>query len=266
VNEYPAPPRRYRQASVAGRWFGIASWQLTLGLALLALGFLVAAQLQSETPRTSYTSQERQPLVTTALGLQAQQDQLKGRILDLRAQIQALEGRSQGSQAVVQQLNGQLQAARIAGGLTGLRGTGLVVMLADSTNAIPAGANDSDYRVSAADIRTVVQELWLAGAEAVAVNGERIIGSTAILDIGGTVLVNSAYLAPPFQVSAIGPPDLYTELSVTPEFTAFVQARAQTFGIGISFAQPAEVSVPAFAGSLNLRYARPEVPGPSSAP
>jgi len=248
------------------RWLGVASWQVTLGLALLVLGFLIAAQLQSETPRASYTSQERQPLVRTAISLQDEQEALKQRILDLRGQIQALEQRSQGNQVVVEGLNRQLQTARIAGGFIGLRGTGLVIQLEDSTDAIPPGANDTDYRVSGRDIRTVVQELWLAGAEAVAVNGERVSVSTAIIDIGGSVLVNSAYLAPPYQVSAIGAPSLYADLSAAPAFAAFVRARSEAFGIKIAFAQPAEVTVPAFAGSLNLRYARPDTGAPSGAP
>jgi uncharacterized protein YlxW (UPF0749 family) len=250
----------------ATRWPGVASWQVTLGVALLVLGFLIAAQLQSETPRTSYTSQERQPLVRTALDLQAQQEALKARILDLRAQIQTLEQRGQGNEAVVAGLNNQLRTARVAGGFIALRGTGLVIQLEDSANAIPPGANETDYRVSGRDIRTVVQELWLAGAEAVAVNGERVTVSTAIIDIGGSVLVNSAYLAPPYQVIAIGSPSMYGDLSAAPAFAAFVRARSEAFGIKIAFAQPAEVTVPAFAGSLNLRYAKPETPGPSAAP
>jgi uncharacterized protein YlxW (UPF0749 family) len=248
------------------RWLGIASWQVTLGLALLVLGFLIAAQLQSETPRTTYTSQERQPLVRTALGLQGQQDALKQRILDLRSQIQALEQRGQGNQVVVGELNDQLRTARIAGGFIALRGTGLVIQLEDSTDTVSQDANESDYRVSGRDVRTVVQELWLAGAEAIAVNGERVTVSTAIIDIGGSVLVNSAYLAPPYQLSAIGAPNLYADLSAAPAFANFVRARSGTFGIKISFAQPAEVTVPAFVGSLNLRYARPEAPGPSETP
>lgn len=249
-----------------GRWLGFATWQVTLGAALLALGFLIAAQLQSEAPRTSYTSQERQPLVQTALGLQAQQDALKQRILDLRGQIQQLEGQSAGNADAVRQLNAALEQARIAAGLIGMHGSGLVIQLEDSTDAVPPGANGTDYRVNADDVRTVVRELWLAGAEAVAVNGERVTGSTAILDIGGSVLVNSAYLAPPYQVSAIGRPDLYQTMSSAPSFVGFVRARAEAFGIKISFAQPADVTVPAFAGSLNLRYARPEIPPPSAVP
>jgi uncharacterized protein YlxW (UPF0749 family) len=244
----------------------LPSWQVTLGLALLVLGFLIAAQLQTEGPRTTYTSQERLPLVQTAIDLQAKQDGLKQQLLDLRAQIGGLEQQGQGNAVLVQTLNRQLKDARLAAGLTALKGSGLVIQLEDSTSPIPPGANDTDYRASAQDVRTVVEELWLAGAEAIAVDGERVTGSTAILDIGGSVLVNSAYLAPPYQVTAIGPKDLYTRVSKAPSFVDFVRARAETFGIRISFAQPPDVTVPAFAGSLILRYARPATPGPTGAP
>jgi uncharacterized protein YlxW (UPF0749 family) len=247
------------------RWSGVASWQVTLGLALLALGFLIAAQLNSQVPRTTYTSQERAPLVQTALGLQAQQDQLKQNLLDLRTEIQGVEDRGPGSDAAVRQVNDDLVKARVSAGLIALHGSGLVIQLEDSTDPVPPGANEADRRVTAADVRTVVEELWLAGAEAVAVNGERVTGSTAILDIGGSVLVNSAYLAPPYQVAAIGPAELYPTMSSAPSFVDFVQVRAGTSGIRISFAQPPDVVVPAYAGALNLRYGRPIAPAAPTA-
>ena len=251
--------------TLADRVRRIPSWQVTLGVALFALGFLIAAQLRSEAPRVRYTSQERPPLVETALGLQAQQEQLKDRILQLRSQIQDLEAREQGNAALVRQLNTDLDAARSAAGLIALQGTGVVFQLQDSTTQPPPGANNTDYLVSAADVRILVEELWLAGAEAIAVNGERVISASAILDIGGSVLVNSAYLAPPYQVSAIGPQDLYDQLSNAPGFRDFVRARAEAFGIAISYAVLPDVTVPAYAGTINLRYARPE-PSPSASP
>src|SRR5437660_5234990 len=170
----------------------IPSWQFTLCIALLALGFLVTAQLRSEAPRVRYTSQERPPLVETALGLQAQQEQLKDRILQLRAQIQALETKGQGNAALVRQLNTDLDAVRQAAGLISLQGTGVVFQLLDSTDQVPAGNNGTDYRVSANDVRVLVEELWLAGAEALSVNGQRLTGTSAILDLGSWLLVNYA--------------------------------------------------------------------------
>ena len=70
---------------------------------------------------------------------------------------------------------------------------------------MPPDGNEADYLVGAADLRTVVDQLWLAGAEAVAINDERITTSTAIIDIGGSVLVNAAYLAGPYQISGDRP-------------------------------------------------------------
>ena len=75
-------------------------------------------------------------------------------------------------------------------------------------------------------------------------NGERVTPTTAIIDVGSSILVNSAYLAPPYQVTAIGPKDLYSRLSGQAGFVDFVRARAERFGIRLSFAEPESVDMP----------------------
>jgi uncharacterized protein YlxW (UPF0749 family) len=252
--------------SIAGRVRAIPSWQVTLGVALLALGFLIAAQLAAEGPRVRYTSQERTPLVSTVLDLQAQQEALKKQILDGRAAISQLEAAGEGGAAVTKQLNDQLEAARIAAGLVALGGPGIVIQLSDSNLPIPADGNARDYMVSGQDVETVVGQLWLAGAQGIAVNGERVVVSTAIVDIGGSVLVNSAYVATPYQVTAIAAKGVLDRLTHQPGFVDFIRARAETFGIGVSYATPDSVNLPAYAGSVNLRYGRADAsPSPSPA-
>jgi len=235
----------------------IPSWQITLGAALLALGFLIAAQLGAEGPRVRYTTQERSPLLETATELQAQQDELKNRILVLREAIGGVEGQSTGSADLVRQLNAELQEARIAAGLIPLTGTGMVLQLDDAQAPVPPGESEADYLVGSRDIRSVVEELWIAGAEAIAINGERVTPTTAIIDIGSSLLVNSAYLAPPYQVAAIGPDDLYDRLSRSAGFIDFVRSRAEAYGVRLSFAEPESLDMPAFAGTVTLRYSRP---------
>lgn len=249
-----------------GRFGSIASWQITLGLALLALGFLIAAQLRTEAPRVRYASNERVALVETATDLQGRQDTLKQRLLDLRKEIQGLESQGQGSAALLKDLDGRLREARVAAGLTALQGPGLVLQLRDSGNAVPPAQNPTDYLVSARDLRTVVEELWLAGAEAVAVNGERVTVAGAIIDIGGSVLLNSAYLSPPYQISAIGPPDLFDQVNGSVGFRDFVRGRVEAFGLQVGFAELKDVTIPAYAGTINLRYARPTAPAASPGP
>jgi uncharacterized protein YlxW (UPF0749 family) len=244
----------------------IPSWQVALAGSLVALGFLIAAQVRSEAPRVRYTTQERAPLVESVVALQAQQEALKDRILDLRAAVTTAEQGAAGSGVLVSDLNAALRAARLAAGLVALEGPGIYLQLDDSQAPVPPDGSAADYRVGARDLRVVVEELWLAGAEAISVNGERLVPATAFVDIGGTLLVNSAYLAPPYQVAAIGPTDLYNVLVTSPGFVELVQARADRFGIRLSFAEPGRVTVPAYAGAVSLRYARPPASSPSPRP
>ena len=101
---------------------------------------------------------------------------------------------------------------------------------------MPQGSDGRDYLVSGQDVLAVVEELWLAGAEGVAVNGERVTAATAIVDIGGSVLVNSAYLAPPYQVSADRPGRHVRPADDLAGFVDFIRTRAETFGIGVDYA------------------------------
>lgn len=248
-------------SALVGRIRAIPSWQVTLSLALFALGFLIAAQLAAEGPRVRYASQERSSLVETVLTLQAQQEVLKSRILTLRHDIGELEAEGPASDALLKSLNADLEEARIAAGLIALEGPGLVFRIEDSGQ--PDGAADS--LVSAKDIRILVEELWLAGAAAVSINGERVTVSTAVLDIGGSVLVNSAYLAPPYEIAAIGAPGLYGRVQQSSSFADFVQGRVDAHGLRLSVAELDDVVVPAFAGTVGVEFGRPDV-SPSPAP
>jgi uncharacterized protein YlxW (UPF0749 family) len=245
-------------SALVARLRGLPSIQVALSLALLVLGFLIAAQVAGEKPRTQYSTQERAPLIQTALDLQAQQEGLKARILELRKRIGDLEAQDPGGAASLRQLYADLEDARLGAGLIAISGPGLAFRLEDGTPG--AGV---DALVSAQDVRFLVEQLWLAGAEGIEVNGERLSATSAVIDIGGSILVNSAYLAPPYQIRAVGPPDLYDRLQGSVAFVDFVQGRISRSGISLSVAEQASVDLHAYAGTVNLRYA---TPAPSGTP
>lgn len=238
---------------VVRRLRALPSVQLTFAVALLVLGFLIAAQIAAEGPRIRYSTEERSPLIETALGLQSQQEALKADILAVRQRIGVLEAQGPGSADSLRRLYAQLEEARIAAGLIALTGPGLAFQLEDSGQ----GGAGPDGLVTAHDVRVLVQELWLAGADGIAVNGERLVGSSAVIDIGGSMLINSAYVAPPYTVTAIGPPDLYARLRSSVAFVEFVQGRLERSGIRLAVAEPDSVDLPAFAGTVGLRFAQP---------
>ena len=242
--------------TVVAKLRGLPSVQVTLSIALLVLGFLIAAQIAAEGPRIRYSTEERSPLIETSLSLQNQQETLKDQILELRQRIGELEAADPGSADSLRRLYSQLENARLASGLIAVAGPGVAFRLEDGSPGV-------DALVTARDVRTLIEELWLAGAEGVAVNGERIVGASAVIDIGGSILVNSAYLAAPYTVTAVGPPDLYTRMKASVSFVQFVQGRIEPSGIGLSVAELESADLPAYAGTVNLRFAQP---APSGAP
>lgn len=243
-------------STVLARLRGLPSVQVTLAVALLVLGFLIAAQVSGEGPRIRYTSQERSPLIETALGLQSQQEALKAEIVELRRRVGELEAQDPGAAESLRRLYADLEAARLAAGLIPITGPGVAFRIEDGGPG--AGI---DARVTAQDVRVLIEELWLAGAEGIDVNGERIAGTSAVIDIGGSILVNSAYLAPPYTIRVIGPPDLYDRLRASVAFVEFVQGRIERAGISLTVATLDAVDLAAFAGTVNLRFAAPAPSG-----
>ncbi len=237
--------------TLLGRLRSLPSVQVTLALALLMLGFLIAAQIAAEGPRNRYSTEERSPLIETSLGLQTQQEALKAEIVRLRTHIGELEAQDPRAADSLRRLYADLENARLAAGLVAVSGHGLAFKLEDG------GLGGVDALVTARDVRILVNELWLAGAEGIAVNGERIVGSSAVLDIGGSVLANSAYLTGPYTIAAIGPSDLYNRLRSSVNFVGFVQGRVDQSGLRLSVAELDSVDLPAFAGTVTLRYATP---------
>jgi uncharacterized protein YlxW (UPF0749 family) len=74
--------------------------------------------------------------------------------------------------------------------------------------------------------------LWSAGAEAIAVNGQRLTAQSAIRSAAGAILVNYRPLRPPYRVEAIGPPGLAEEFAATPDAQELASV-SQQFGIGL---------------------------------
>ena len=114
---------------------------------------------------------------------------------------------------------------------------------------MPPDGSEADYLVGSRDVRTVVEELWLAGAEAIAINGERVTPTTAIIDIGvvdaGQLRLSRAAVPGhgdrpdrPLRAAERARPGSSTSSGPGP----------RRYGIRLSFAEPESVDMPAFAG------------------
>jgi len=152
----------------------------------------------------------------------------------------------------------QLDQARFLAGLTPVEGPGVVVTLNDSKKPHPKGLPPGmtpPNLIHDTDINQVVNELKAAGAEAIAVNDQRLVTTSAIRTAGPTIFVNNTPQAPPYVIKAIGNPKSITAAlnlkgGITVALSSFDPAM-------FSVQEARALRLPAYDGGTEPRYARP---------
>jgi uncharacterized protein YlxW (UPF0749 family) len=241
------PPRWYdRPATVLGA---------------LLIGFTLAVAYVHTHRGAPQAQRVHADLVTRVRAAQGQADDLQQRVADLGKQITDARDRGlAGDSALTEQLRAELVAA----GEVAVQGPGLRVRLRDATtnNTDPLGDGQragttplaATHRLTDRDVRSVVNELWTDGAEAITVNDIRLTPTSAIRFAGEVVLVDFEPIASPYVINAIGDEaDLATGFAasaVASRYTTQVSAN----GIGFSFAEHKNLALPA-AAPVSLRYA-----------
>jgi uncharacterized protein YlxW (UPF0749 family) len=258
-NEGPARTSPAARLLSARPRFRFVAWALSIGLALAVVGFAAAAQWKSSVARQEYTSSAQQVLAAQVVGLEQEQKSLRDELADAERQVQGFQTASAGSQTTLAGLNRQLASARLAGGLTKVSGPGVVIEIADSKRPVPAGDNPANYIVLVDDLHDIVTALWASGAEAVTINGERLVSTSSVYGVGSSILVNTAFLSPTFRIEAIGPDGLLDRFLASPAYVSSrVAHRIDAFGLEFATQQAGTLTLPAFVGNTRFRWAVPE--------
>jgi uncharacterized protein YlxW (UPF0749 family) len=224
-----------------------ATWTVLL----MALGATVALPLGQRGRAQPVTREaEREPAAQSLAWLEAEQRQLKDQIAASRAAIAEGQQRQVRDRAALDDVQAALRQQQALAGLVALVGPGVTVTLGDSTAAPVSAAAANDYIIHDTDVRDVVSVLWSAGAEAIAVNDERLVANSSIVCVGTVILINDTRLSPPFSISAIGPAEaLGLAIDAAPHL-APLRRRAKDYGLLLKVAPAERVDVAAYRGTL----------------
>ena len=130
----------------------------------------------------------------------------------------------------------------------------MVVSLSDSDLVESPSGNVNDLVIHSEDVRAVVNALWRAGAEAMSVNGQRLVGTSAVVCVGNTLLVNGTVHSPPYVVTAIGAER--SRFDADPLMRR-LRREAVAFRLGFSAESAADLEVAGFEGAVAFTHARP---------
>ena len=208
-------------------------YSVALTATCVILGVIIGVQVNTVKQQRITTENQRLSEATAAL------NQLKAEHDALLKQNEALEKTIKEYQDGT--FGAEMEQLLSFAGLTTVVGEGVTVTMNDSSSK---GSGDMNaYLVHAEDLLAVVNELYAAGAEAVSINGQRMVGKSAITCAGSIVMVNGVRVAAPFEIKAVGEPDV---LHSALYFPGGVVDNLAPWGIEINVHKEAVVEVPAY--------------------
>lgn len=230
-------------------------WQVTV--LCFILGVLVAGSLQTvSTIRRAGTSPGRVGFGGTPNpSLTATLRQREKEIADLRQKQTALENVLAEGSGKLQALNEELQRVKLLSGLTEVEGPGIELVLQDGKPKSNRAFESERLIVHDYDLQLVVNELTASGAEAIAINGQRVISRTAIRCVGPTIMVNNVPIVPPFEILAVGDPGtLAGGLNLPGGYLDDLRAVDPSM---FRLERKDRIRIPAYTGSTEVRWAKP---------
>lgn len=176
----------------------------------------------------------------------------------LGAEVEKLTIGGAPGNAEVEELKRKGDALGWAAGRTAVAGPGVEVQLTDSklpVDQLPEGFSVDDIVVHQQDVQAVVNALWAGGAEAMMIQDQRIISTSAVRCVGNTLILQGRVYSPPYRIRVIGEParlrDMLTQSPEVQIYREYVRA----VGLGYEVRSSGRFEFPAYAGSITPDYA-----------
>lgn len=233
--------------------------ELAVVVVCAVVGFLLAAQLRS-VKLSGAADATNAARLETLQGLynelMDQKDGLEDQVEELQSELSLYRDQAASGDEGSEALKAELDKLEIAAGLTDVEGPGVTVILEDSSSTNVTG-DEADYLIHDSDLLSVINELRSAGAEAISLNGERILATSEVRCTGAVVTVNGRRYAAPYVVFAIGDPDtLYSAMTMR---NGVVDVLSQ-WGITVKVTASDQLLIPKYNGTIDYQYAHTVTP------
>lgn len=219
------------------------------------IGLLLA--LAATTLRTGQVAgaKVRADLITQIDARRALVDERSAAIQARTRDIAAFE-RAALDRAQLSGLAGEIDRLRLTTGIEAVHGPGLTVSL-DDAPAATRGTEGNTGTVLSRDVFVVTNALWEAGAEAIAINGQRLTARSPIRFAGSAILVNYRPLVPPYRIDAIGDPDTLPARFGAGLGAAYVKSLTDNYGLRSDISTQKDVTLPGAPVPSTERAHRP---------
>lgn len=227
---------------------------LILGIMCLLLSMGISIQIRTinnfSNKAITKTATENE-LRDSVLREKEKYDNTYYRIERLEKELEKLRENATQNSADSEELKNKLKEYDDLLGYTELKGKGIKITLTDGNPDALNHRKLTDYIVHDGDLVHVVNDLKQAGADAIAINDQRIVNTTAISCVGNVVTINGEKVGVPFTIQAIGSPEmLYRAMTMLGGYLSIVE----TDGVKVEIEKSNDITVPKFDGVYNYSY------------
>jgi uncharacterized protein YlxW (UPF0749 family) len=243
-----------RRSTATGRRPGVEKNALNrpIVVAVLAVfGVLVGVSALLTSKEAPVVDQQRAELVTALQQQQDKLDQEKASFDRLRAAVITLRQQNRTVAAQGSRVLAQSTALQVAAASTAVAGPGIIVTVDDAPGAT---SQASQGAIRDSDLQSLINGLWTAGAEAIAINGSRVGPGTAIRLAGEAITVNYRSLDAPYTVKAIGDPDTLPAALAETQGGQLMASLQRNLRVRFAVQTATRLTVPAGTGK-HARYA-----------
>lgn len=230
---------------------------MTLGTVCLILTIGIAVQIKTINGTSSTVAQEfsDDSLRDEVLKWQERYNRETEKLDEAEKRLATIRTESAKNDTTTSTMEEQIRINNILLGLTDVEGKGVEITVKDDPNATTqsvAAFDDISYHiVHDGDLREIVNELKNAGAEAISINDQRIVPTTAITCIGNVIKINDEKVSSPFVIKAIGFPErIDSALNRSGGFLDFLD----DFGIVISTKKLDKLKITKYTGVISSKY------------
>lgn len=225
--------------------------------AVMSMGLTYGACIQMKTVNNNGTTVNltaaQSELKSEILKINEKYNNLSEELDKLEVKLEDVRADSTSSNSELAILEESIKEKNLTLGLTEVTGTGVKIVLNDSSISTINNPfiNASDLLVHDGDLIHVVNELFNAGAEAISINGQRVISTTAIECDGNVIKVNGNKIGAPFEILAIGYPEQLAGLQRPGGYIEALVSR----GLTVNLTKQSTVTIPKYTGTMKFNYA-----------
>jgi uncharacterized protein YlxW (UPF0749 family) len=248
--------RRAERHRAADRRRGSLTWRLVTPAAFAGAGLLVVTS-GINSGGTDLRAGRYDDLTDLARVETERVQELRAEITTLNEDVARLTERVQSNRQLAA-LQDQVADLEMVAGVAAVEGPGVTVVLDDAPREIvdEAGELVNEAIVHQQDLQAVANALWAGGAEAMTIQGQRVVSTTGIKCIGNTVRLQDVPYSPPYVISAVGNPEtLLSSINTNPYIASYLDA-VDEWHLGWEARTESLVEAPAYTGPLEMRYAR----------